>query len=76
MVELVVPLENEEDALLVLPMEEPAGDDANDEPVVLVGDDAELEPELAIEEPGSEDAKDEAVVLVEDDRGLEAGLVI
>ncbi|KAI7698797.1 hypothetical protein KC353_g16786 [Hortaea werneckii] len=76
MVELVVPLGNEEDGLLVLPMVEPAGDDANDEPVVLVGDDAELESELAIEEPGDEDAKDEAVVLVEDDRGLETGLVM
>ncbi|KAI7221587.1 hypothetical protein KC333_g1641 [Hortaea werneckii] len=75
-VELVVPLGNGEDGLLVLPIEEPAGDDANDEPVILVEDDAELELELATEEPGSEDAKEEAVVLVEDDRGLEAGLVI
>ncbi|KAI7081686.1 hypothetical protein KC352_g41291, partial [Hortaea werneckii] len=76
MIELAVPLANEEDGLLVLPMVDPTGEDANDEPVVLVEDDTGLETGLVIEEPIGEDAKDEAVVLVEDDLGLETGLVI
>ncbi|KAI7281087.1 hypothetical protein KC345_g4355 [Hortaea werneckii] len=76
MIELAVPLANEEDGLLVLPMEDPTGEDANDEPVILVEDDTGLETGLVIEEPIGEDAKDEAVVLVEDDLGLRTGLVI
>ncbi|KAI6860200.1 hypothetical protein KC338_g6104 [Hortaea werneckii] len=76
MIELAVPLANEEDDLLVLRMEDPTGEDANDEPVILVEDDTGLETGLVIEEPIGEDAKDEAVVLVEDDLGLETGLVM
>lgn len=75
-IELAVPLANEEEGRLVLPMEYPTGEDANDEPVVLVEDDAKLEAGLVKEEPTSEDAKDEAGVLVEDDLGLETGLVM
>ncbi|KAI6827455.1 hypothetical protein KC332_g593 [Hortaea werneckii] len=75
-IELPVPLANEEDGLLVLPMEDPTGEDANDEPVVLVEDNTGLETGLVIEEPIGEDAKDEAVVLVEDDLRLDTGLFI
>lgn len=75
-IELAVPLANEEDGLLVLPIEDPDGEDANDEPVILVEDDAKLEAGLVIEEPTGEDARDEAGVLVEDDLELEPGLVI
>ncbi|GAB1737362.1 hypothetical protein NU219Hw_g1510t1 [Hortaea werneckii] len=75
-IELALPLANEEDGLLVLPIEDPTAEDANDEPVVLVEDDAGLEAGFVIEEPTGEDAKDEAGVLVEDEFGLETGLVI